>query len=409
MLLANQGVYANIDVGVTAHRPSAAPSGALVVFSADFDHTEGLWIASIDGKSIKKINMALTSDYISEPAWSPDGQQIAFVARDTNGVHDIWVVRPDGTGLKQITSKGLNNIQPSWSPNSAQIVFTSNRGGSNDVWVMAADGSNSRRVTTLPGQENHPSFSPDGTMIAFSYVINRASTLMRINLDGSNLRSLTTGVERDRAPNWSRYGIVFSSNRSSDHWRIWKVQADGSGLGLVNDVMALDPTWLPDGRIVFGDEMTAPNGALNVITVLDPATGQKSLVSTILGYLTPIDIRPTKEVNKINLSSKGKVSVAILSTKEFNATTMVDQSTLRFGKTGTEASLSHCGKKPKDVNKDGLLDLVCSFRIKDAAFSSADRVGILRFATPYYEVPYEGRDSVLPVMDNDKDNEDPDE
>lgn len=54
-------------------------------------------------------------------------------------------------------------------------------------------------------------------------------------------------------------------------------------------------------------------------------------------------------------------AVAILSTTEFDAVTLVDQATLTFGATGTEPSWIRCGGSPEDVNDDGLADLVCLF------------------------------------------------
>lgn len=404
-LSALNSAWADVDVGVTANKPSASPSGASIVFAADYDGQSGLWISSMDGKSINKITADLASDLITEPAWSADGQQIAFAARGGNGVTDIWLVRPDGTGLKQLTKNALNNSQPTWSPDSSQIAFSSNRGGSNDIWLMNSDGSNQRRVTKLPGQENHPSFSPDGTMLVFSEVVNKASTLMVVNVDGRNLRNLTTGTDRDRAPNWSRYGIVFASNRSADHWRIWKIQPDGTGLGLISNVVALDPNWLPDGRIIFGDEMNAPSGTLSAMSVLDPITGKTSLVNTVQGFQIPIVIRPGKPAKRINISSKGKIKVAILSTANFNAPSMVNQKTISFGKTGSENSLVNCSPKTKDVNNDKLPDLICSFRVRNTGFGFGDTVAVLRFQSIEGAIPFEGRDTIVTYRDDDKDDD----
>lgn len=95
-----------------------------------------------------------------------------------------------------------------------------------------------------------------------------------------------------------------------------------------------------------------------------------------------IDIKPGDgdSAAPINPKSKGKIPVALLSSAEFNAVTVKTDS-LRFGPTGSEASLSTCGNDGEDVNGDGLLDLVCHFDNQRAAFSVTDEEGIVKGMT----------------------------
>jgi hypothetical protein len=94
-----------------------------------------------------------------------------------------------------------------------------------------------------------------------------------------------------------------------------------------------------------------------------------------------IDIKPGSGDNPINMKSNGKIPVAILSAEGFNAVAAVNQNTLTFGKTGDEASLSHCGKNGEDVNSDGIADLVCHFQTKLTGFAVGDTEGILKGQT----------------------------
>lgn len=398
VLLHAPNAFASAEVGVTMARPSPSPSGAEVVLSADFDGPVSLWISSINGSSLRKLTFNPDGD--RDPSWSPDGQSIAF-SRRQGSASDIWLVRPNGSGLTQVTAKALNNKQPSWSADSKQVVYVSNRAGTNDLWVTNLDSKATRRLTTLPGQENHPSFSPDGTQIVFSETVGASAWLMIVNADGTGLRQLTvSGTQRDWNPSWSRYGIVFSSDRgNAEHFRIWTIQPNGAGLSQVGDVAALDPVWLPNGRLLFSDE-TGAGAALATITELEPLTGLKRIVNDRQGYLARIDIRPGSVINRIHPSSRGAVRVAILSTKDFDAFAVVDVATLTFGRTGSEASLWRCGKRGKDINGDGLRDLTCRFKISAAGFQPGDSVGILRFKT-LDGVPYEGRDSIVTVQNDD--------
>jgi hypothetical protein len=109
-----------------------------------------------------------------------------------------------------------------------------------------------------------------------------------------------------------------------------------------------------------------------------------------------IDIKPGDDTNSINLRSK-TVPVAILSSTYFDAPTEVeiDRLSLTFGSKGDEQSLSSCQfRKPKDVNGDGLKDLVCQFSIKDTGFRCGDVGGILR-GTTVTGTLFEGSQNVL--------------
>lgn len=106
-----------------------------------------------------------------------------------------------------------------------------------------------------------------------------------------------------------------------------------------------------------------------------------------------IDIKPGSGTNPINTKSKGKIPVAILSTPDFDAPSMVDVTSLTFGKTGDETSLTFCNKGSEDVNDDGLQDQVCHFYNKGTGFQKGDVEGFLKGQT-LDGIPIEGYDSV---------------
>ncbi|MBI5942749.1 MAG: hypothetical protein HY864_00130 [Chloroflexi bacterium] len=100
-----------------------------------------------------------------------------------------------------------------------------------------------------------------------------------------------------------------------------------------------------------------------------------------------------------------KVSVAILSTAQFNAIQQVDRTSLTFGSTGDENSLNFKGRKQvadcrkKDVNRDGLSDLVCKFRVNKTGFKLGDTMGYLKGVT-VNGLAFEGSDVVLIEVDD---------
>jgi Tol biopolymer transport system component len=287
-------------VGIIVKNPSPSPTGAEVVFEANFDGPVNLWITGIDGTNLHKLTSNTGID--EEPAWSPNGKPIAFASTKAD-VTDIWSIYPDGSHFIKLTSNSLNNRQPTWSPDGTKIAFVSDRGGSNDIWIMNADGSSQNRITHLTGQENHPSFSPNGDQIVFSETDNGSATLMIVNVDGSNIVPLTTGSSNnDWNPQWTANGIVFSSNRdtSSEHWKIWIIQPNGSGLKKVGDTLALDPVPLPNnGLIIFSDEFsnTPSDTVLSEISMLDPISGTKNVVTSVSTFLPKGDTNNDGIVN----------------------------------------------------------------------------------------------------------------
>jgi hypothetical protein len=87
-----------------------------------------------------------------------------------------------------------------------------------------------------------------------------------------------------------------------------------------------------------------------------------------------IDIRPRSDANKINPNSIKNINVAIFSANGFDATT-VDPNTVRFGATGTEAAPIHVALR--DINEDGLFDMVVRFQIQDTGIKCGNISAVL--------------------------------
>ncbi len=69
------------------------------------------------------------------PVWSPDGRWIALTS-DQSGNRDIWLMQPDGTGLRQVTTNPAHDRNAVWSPDGKRLAFGSNRTGHYEVWVI---------------------------------------------------------------------------------------------------------------------------------------------------------------------------------------------------------------------------------------------------------------------------------
>ena len=109
---------------------------------------------------------------IGDPALSPDGRLIAFTVQtvdlDKNTKPtQIYTVPLYGGLPRQITHDGAENERPRWSPDSKQIYYVSNRGGSSQIWTMNPDGGNAREIAHLSTESTGILVAPDGKKIVF--------------------------------------------------------------------------------------------------------------------------------------------------------------------------------------------------------------------------------------------------
>jgi len=101
------------------------------------------------------------SDWDGSPTWSPDGTRIAFTG-ERNGIRSIFVVNADGTGMRELSIDSTTDEgSPTWSPDGEWIAFiSSNVEEYGDIWVIRPDGSGLARLTNSPEWENRPVWSP---------------------------------------------------------------------------------------------------------------------------------------------------------------------------------------------------------------------------------------------------------
>jgi len=99
--------------------------------------------------------------------WSPDASRLA-VATDRDLNVEIYTMAPDGSDLRRLTHDFAVDVFPAWSPDGRTIAFSREGVATmGDIFVMDADGSHQTRLTGFEGQETSPTWSPDGRSIAF--------------------------------------------------------------------------------------------------------------------------------------------------------------------------------------------------------------------------------------------------
>jgi Tol biopolymer transport system component len=96
--------------------------------------------------------------------WSPHAEWLSFSTTGTR--ENIFLVRPDGSGYRQVTDDAFRNRGAVWSPDGTAIAFFSNRSGRYQVWSVRADGSGLRQLSNAPEGLSTPIWSPTGDMLA---------------------------------------------------------------------------------------------------------------------------------------------------------------------------------------------------------------------------------------------------
>jgi Tol biopolymer transport system component len=244
-----------------------SPDGSRVVSGAwdDTDPSrEGLYtFRSTDGGGLVRLTAPANPSHDYGVGYSPDGSKVLFIREvkpyDHSGPMDVFVVRTDGSGLVRLNPPGITSglEAQSWSPDGQQVAFVAARGlwswdGPNAVFVVDADGTNARRITPWDNTLR-AAWSPDGEWIAYDMSASASAPrdLFIVHPDGTERTDITPdGSKLSWAPVWSpdstkllfvRFGF------DGEDPNLWIVNVDGSGLSQLTHAPAEYGAyrWLP--------------------------------------------------------------------------------------------------------------------------------------------------------------------
>ena len=254
-------------------RPAWSPDGQWLAFEHEgTDSAPGLYVARVDGSQRR-----LVVPEGHTPDWSPDGSRLVF---GIGFSYQLFTIDLATDSLTQLTTAGFN-VQAAWSPDGQTIAFVSDGvagSGSGGLWLMQPDGAGLRRLPFENGADGSsgvgdPDWAPAGDRLvtagiffpAPQHLVHRLFIGDTLGSDTTWLTSPSTNV---RQPAWSPTGEwIAYANVDGSQSQIRVIRPDGSDDRLIV-AGGGNPTWSPDGqRVAFslrvGDEIAIWSVDLN--------------------------------------------------------------------------------------------------------------------------------------------------
>jgi TolB protein len=186
----------------TNSSPAWSPDGTKIMFMSSMYGTPELFVADTDGSHVRRLTHSVGAS--TSPAWNPrTGQQVAFVS-DRGGLPQLYTMDAEGGDVLKLPLPDMGYvIDPAWSPNGQLLAFSWRRpSGNYDIYLMELASHELVELTRDAGRNERPSWAPDGRHIVFESTRTGTRQIWSMLADGTNVRQLTFDGQNE-SPNWS--------------------------------------------------------------------------------------------------------------------------------------------------------------------------------------------------------------
>ncbi|HXW09536.1 MAG TPA: Tol-Pal system beta propeller repeat protein TolB [Steroidobacteraceae bacterium] len=205
--------------------PAWSPDGQSLAYVSFEGKASAVYVQRLATGERRRVSARLGIN--GAPAWSPDGRKLALtLSRDAN--LDIYVLDLATQGLTRLTTDGSIDTEPEWSRDGATVYFTSDRSGSAQVYRIAtAAGQQPQRLTFTNSYNARPRLSPDGQSLALVTLDRGGYRIATFDLKTRNVQVLTDG-RQDEAPSFAPNGaVIIYATRSGNRGTLAMVSSDG--------------------------------------------------------------------------------------------------------------------------------------------------------------------------------------
>lgn len=208
-------------------------------------------IALMDWDGHNLLQMTRNRSINLNPDFSPDGHEIIYTSYK-QGNPDLYKRHLSSSAEIPLSQRKGLNITGSWSPDGSKIALSLSKDGDSEIYTISKDGTHPMRLTVNPAIEVYPTWSPDGKQIAF--VSDRLGNpqIFTMNSDGGNVQRLTTNGSYNVNPRWSPKGDRIAYARMQGGvFQIYTINSDGSNDAQLTSAGSNEnPAWSPDGRFI---------------------------------------------------------------------------------------------------------------------------------------------------------------
>jgi Tol biopolymer transport system component len=244
-----------VPAGGLDYSPSFSADGDWIIFTSERNGSADIYRVHPDGSGLERLTDDLAYD--DQGSLSRDGKSLVFVSSRASGQTDIWILDLSTKQTRNLTNHPGGDFRPAWSPDGQWIAFTSDRDSnagvvyrrweplqSTGLYIIRADGTGLRRMTPEGGFAGTPEWSRDGQRIIYYETdeqeawyaragsLDAVTQIVSIDVATGKRSVLTSGEGVKVWPHWFADGRIRYAQKDSDEMR--------------------NPSWSPDGtKVVY--------------------------------------------------------------------------------------------------------------------------------------------------------------
>ena len=249
--------------------------------------SHSLRIADSDGENGQVVITSM--DPIISPAWSPKGDEIAYVSFQERQKAVVWAQTIATGARREIAAFRGSNSAPSWSPDGQTLAVTLSRDGASQVYLVGRNGENPRRVTNSASIDTEAVFTPDGKSLLFVSDRGGGPQIYRTPITGGGAERVSFSGTYNISPALSPDGRYLAYiSRQGGAFRVYLADLTGGGQprALTESSDDESPSFAPNGRLIMYASRTQGRDVL-MTTTLDGKIKSK-LVSTTADVREPV-------------------------------------------------------------------------------------------------------------------------